>query len=202
MRQPYPKDYATHIPILVGLGLSGIRFESILEYGAGLYSTPLFLNREAFPYVKEVTSCENNEEWVGRVVCETSAGNDDRLVWYKGFDEVADATYDLVFIDADTEPHKIDLIQKTRETFPGVVVIHDSEVPSYQAEIRQFKTWHDYGIWEPNTAVIPGRDPLTHLTSHIHEILIQNDHLDPDNVDGWIDVFRKIYGEMYAPSGS
>ena len=59
-------DYATHIPILIGLSrLRQIRH--VLEFGCGHYSTLTFLNRSAFPHLEQLHSVENDDAWAATI---------------------------------------------------------------------------------------------------------------------------------------
>src|SRR4051794_36469667 len=59
-------DYATHLPVLIALG-GYLPIRRVLELGSGLYSTPAFLDRGAFPYLELLLSIEHDREWGGRV---------------------------------------------------------------------------------------------------------------------------------------
>ena len=61
-RQLYPLDHASHLPVLIGIGMKS-RIRRVLEIGSGPYSTPLFLNLEVFPDLTELVSVEPNAEW-------------------------------------------------------------------------------------------------------------------------------------------
>lgn len=69
------KPVATHVPVIIGLARI-LTIKNVLELGAGEYSTPLFLNRRAFPSLISLHSYENNASYaqsVKRMIC------DDRL---------------------------------------------------------------------------------------------------------------------------
>ena len=52
-------SFGSHIPILIGLGIF-IKPKNVLELGAGLSSTPVFLNKSCYPDLKRFTSVEND----------------------------------------------------------------------------------------------------------------------------------------------
>ena len=61
--------YGSHQPALRALA----KFEkirSVIEFGAGIYSTHLFLDRDAFPHLKSLVSLEHNRKWVEKVLVE------------------------------------------------------------------------------------------------------------------------------------
>src|ERR1700751_4542769 len=100
-------DYATHVPILVGVGCT-LRIVKVLEFGAGFYSTLTFLNRSAFPDVTSVYSIESDSEWTSRVY--EAAKNDPRLRIRRVPEPIESilaeldlAEYDLVLVDSSTE---------------------------------------------------------------------------------------------------
>src|SRR5271157_4885712 len=68
--------YATHMPILVGLGFL-CRPRKVIEFGSGEFSTALFLDRSVFPSVEEVVSYENDAVWFSQVC--SCLGGDARL---------------------------------------------------------------------------------------------------------------------------
>ncbi len=59
--EPQSSTFATHINLLRALG-PGIR--TVLELGAGEFSTQLFLDRRYYPDLEELVTVEQNREWV------------------------------------------------------------------------------------------------------------------------------------------
>ncbi len=100
-------DYATHVPILVGIGCS-LKIAKILEFGAGFYSTLTFLNRSVFPDVTSVSTIESNSDWISKVYV---AAKDDPRLRMRHVPEPIEsilseldlAEYDLVLVDSSTE---------------------------------------------------------------------------------------------------
>lgn len=184
-RQPYPKDYATHIPILIGLSRVRIIYR-VLEYGSGHYSTPLFLNKEVFSYVQNLVSCEIDIKWVPL--------NLDERLSVKPVDDNPDDWFDLVFVDADTESHKIDLIRLCGKECKGLTVIHDSEHAPYADAVNSsFNHVFFFNHFNPGTAIaynqigcVSGED-FYKLDTVIHEY--QN--TDPANVNEWLKIFKE-----------
>lgn len=189
-RQPYPKDYSTHLPILIALSRV-LSIKTVVEYGAGLFSTPLFLNRDVFPDVTTLVTCETAHGWRQTVLTETTAGaNQDRLVWYDG-DALPDDTYDLVFADSATEEHKANLIRLCSTARQKVVVVHDSEVPTYQEPMRGFKYFKDFQAFEPCTAIVWNAEGLIpeKMVVRIDKLLEMNCDKDPTDVPLWLKIF-------------
>src|SRR5215211_1810321 len=85
-------DYATHIPILIGLArLREIR--NVLEFGCGNYSTLTFLNRSAFPHLERLHSVENDDVWAATI--QDTAHNDNRWTLRLVNAEMSEAVSDL-----------------------------------------------------------------------------------------------------------
>src|SRR6185369_3032091 len=81
------KDYATHIPILIGLArLREVR--SVLEFGCGHYSTLTFLNASAFPHLERLHSIENDDAWAATI--QEAAKHDRRWTLQLVNGEIAD----------------------------------------------------------------------------------------------------------------
>lgn len=131
-----PADpYATHLPVLREIGRQ-YPIRRVLEFGAGLYSTPLFLDRTAFPVLESLVSIEDDWAWLQTVKV---ACPDRRLsLRYGGlfaaqqWVDVED--YDLILIDSGKEEaDRVPVIEWIAGQRPSaVVVIHDYERTAYQ----------------------------------------------------------------------
>lgn len=195
-RQPYPKDYATHMPIIIGLSRL-YKPKTILEFGAGRFSTPLFLDRRAFPAVEKVVSCESSQDWVNIVTNETNLNqiSEGRHEWRVNNDEAPTDDWDLVFADSGTIEHKVALIHKCipRTKF---TMIHDSEVPDYQFFTTEFN-YVDFQAFEPCTAVVWKNNhdaPIPggfNKLMNLRDVLEQNCQEDPTDVTRWLEIFDK-----------
>jgi len=101
------KDYATHIPILIGLArLRKVR--SVLEFGCGHYSTLTFLNASAFPHLERLHSIENDDSWAQTI--EEAARNDHRWRLQLVDGEIAESVVDL-----DLEESFVETLRAARE---------------------------------------------------------------------------------------
>ena len=78
--------YASHLPVLTAL-INTDKPKRVLEFGAGLYSTPLFLEKCEY-----VVSVEKNADWFQRIAIEYPNAN---LVT----EPPSIAGFDLIFID-------------------------------------------------------------------------------------------------------
>jgi len=98
-------DYATHLPVLIGLG-SRRRIKSVLELGCGHYSTRTFLNRKTFADLTVLDSYETDDSWATALKDVT---NDARANIHVVPAPMADViqsvdlrAYDLIFVDDST----------------------------------------------------------------------------------------------------
>jgi hypothetical protein len=133
--------YGSHITFLTSLGGD---VSTVLELGSGLYSTPLFLNRDAFPKVTRVVSVEHNQVWADKV---STFCTDERLTLIvtpepiEGY--LATLTldeFDLIFVDnSDGQDGRIKTIEYLGEKAArSKVVIHDFEHDFYRNAARNF----------------------------------------------------------------
>lgn len=150
IRQSYPGDYASHMPILIGIA-SKTRIRRILEFGSGEFSTNLFLNLEAFPDLVELISVESANHWIRRF----NTVDDVRFIITA--EEPPDLSrFDLIFVDSpSTEERKATLRQLAAQPqLTGFIVLHDSENPAYEPEFALFPHHFDISAYEPATTVI------------------------------------------------
>lgn len=148
---PYPLNYASHLPILTGIGKS-FPIRRVLEYGSGVYSTPLFLNRDVFPDLRELVSIEVDACW--RDTVQQKVGENPRLILSSTDIPYPSASdFDLIFIDSATYEGKIETIRKVAQSFKGIVVVHDSDVEAYMREIESFPWKQNFTKYVPETCV-------------------------------------------------
>jgi hypothetical protein len=149
--------YSTHLLVLKALGtLPTVR--RVLELGAGLYSTPAFLDPAVYPHLQRMVSSEPNDEWRKRVheaigdhPTWTLTDTDPLLL--AGFDGAG--LYDLIFIDSgDVEADRIPVIRAVAAQKPAaIVVMHDFERHAYQQAAQGYDTIYVDNRLLPNTAV-------------------------------------------------
>ena len=188
------KDYATHIPILIGLArLREIR--SVLEFGCGHYSTLTFLNRSAFPYLERLHSIENDDSWA-QTIQETA--KDDRrwrlqLVNGEISETVADLdleSFDLILIDDSKSFEQrvatIGAIAAKQPQHPWIV-IHDFEVKEYRDAASGFKQRHRFRAYNPETGVVGNR--VDELNAIDRIIRSKAKLLEPDAIADWMHSF-------------
>ena len=202
-------DYATHVPILVGLGCS-LGIARILEFGAGFYSTLTFLNRSAFPDVISVSTIESELDWIAKVY---GAAKDDPRLRIRHVPEPIEsvlpeldlAQYDLILVDSSSEAaRRAALIGALADRFTGtcLVVIHDFEIESYKQAAKGFSNRVDYSAFNPCTGVLwqAKRDCEKKVLKNIRRIISRHAKAcAPDDVESWAGVFRKEL--LLSPDG-
>src|ERR1044072_7529389 len=189
-------DYATHIPILIGLArLREVR--SVLEFGCGRYSTLTFLNALAFPHLERLHSIENDDSWAQTI--QEAAGNDPRwrlqLVEGEIAESVADLdleSFDLILIDdSKTSEQRAATIRAiaAREPKHPWIVIHDFEFGEYRRAASAFQHRHRFRAYNPETGVVTNQMNEWRIIDRV--IKSKATLLEPDAVVQWIDSFRQ-----------
>lgn len=186
-------DYATHVPVLIGLA-SLRRIERVLEFGCGHYSTKTFLNRAAFPDLKELHSVENDPVWAKQIKTDprgklhiTTAPISDTV---SSFDL---ETFDLILVDdSKTAAERAATIRALSVFHPSNpwLLIHDYEVDEYQ-RAASFKHRFIFKAYNPQTGFVANHNPEHGLKAIDKQIKTNKTRLEPDDVDGWLRVFRK-----------
>lgn len=150
--------YATHLNILRLMG-QVVNPLSVLELGAGFYSTGVFLDRKVYPALRWLDSVELNDEWRHMV---RERYPDERLTLYNGQPTRPVNSYGLVFIDdgqsAEERVRSIDLVVRAGVNVP--VVIHDFENPLYR-QAADFERVMEYDAETPHTAICWNGDALS-----------------------------------------
>lgn len=157
--------YGSHAGALRRIG-QRLPIRSVVEYGAGWYSTPLFLDREAFPDVGSVQSYECNPEWAAKVRGENA---DPRLnlveMPLRAFRHaVPTPDPDLVFIDCDEVKggrhdfsERAALIAEYARHPSAVVVVHDANFTDIRPAVLAAPYKHKITVVPPvgpHTAVM------------------------------------------------
>ena len=132
--------YSTHKLVLMGLSswlsFGGRPVKKVLELGCGSASTPLFLNRQAFPELESLVSMETNPDWAHAI--SLLFGGDQRLNICVHASEEAllqdsklFAPYDVALIDGATNEGRIVAIPQCLE-MARFVVVHDTQEPELE----------------------------------------------------------------------
>jgi predicted O-methyltransferase YrrM len=191
-------DYATHVPVLIGLAAMR-RVERVLEFGCGNYSTRTFLNRDAFPDLKELQSVENDRTWAEQM--RSAVCDDARCVVSFVDGAISEAvkrfdleSFDLILID--DSKNAAERAATIRAVFDaGIerpwVVVHDYEVFDYQNAAAAFKHRRTFKAYNPHTGVVFNSTPQNDLKTLDKLIRTNCARLDPDDHAGWLQVLRK-----------
>lgn len=163
-----PEPYSTHIPVLLALArVTTVR--RVLELGSGPFSTPLFLNRAAFPDLEQLTSLEDDGDWSATVL--NTVGEDDRLDYRLVAPPISASLpalgeYDLVFIDdSRTVLERSETLAQVAAANPkGLVVMHDFEQRRYRSTARRSRLTRNwiFSTFTPQVGVLTlqeGSDP-------------------------------------------
>jgi len=145
--------YVTHLPFLTRLG-PGVR--TVLELGAGKYSTSLFLNRDIYPDLTQLVSVEHVREWIELLP------QDSRLMTIIVEDpavnvlpHLAPIKFDLVFVDnSPCEYREKAILWLKQHTHRTRVVIHDFEYDAYRAAAAGFTYTEEDRSLTPWTAMV------------------------------------------------
>lgn len=153
--------YASHLPVLRAL-LDTYPIRRVLEFGAGPYSTPLFLDSP----LGELVSVEPDPEWQEKV-----GTGDERHVVVPSHDGPLD--FDLILIDDGTcEAERNETIRRVLPDKPPLVVVHDAEV--YRSTI--FELARDRCLFisflKPQTAIVWDERPDDHGAALVGAICV------------------------------
>jgi predicted O-methyltransferase YrrM len=191
------KDYATHVPVLIGLA-SSLPIKRVLELGCGEFSTLTFLNRSVFRELELLDSYENDRSWLQRI-SELTA-NDSRVRTHYAEGEMARAirdlsldVYDLIFIDDSTSAQQraMTIEEIAARRCKSLVVIHDFEVQEYQKAASAFEHCFTFKAYNPMTGVVWNGDQARgNSMKQINGLLKRSARaLEPDDVAAWTRVF-------------
>ena len=191
-------DYATHVPVLIGLAALR-RVERVLEFGCGNYSTKMFLNRAAFPDLKELQSVENDGTWAEQL--RGVVGRDARCVMNVVSGAISDAvgrfdleSFDLVLIDDSQDASE--RAATIRAVFAAGtartwIVVHDYEVFDYQDAAARFKNRFTFKGYNPQTGLVFNSTPQHDFKALDKLIRTNSARLEPDDLLGWLKLLRK-----------
>jgi predicted O-methyltransferase YrrM len=188
------KDYATHIPILLGLARV-TKVENVLELGCGDYSTRMFLNSTAFPSLVSLHSLETDQAWLDKI--HAAVGDDPRVSTQfvsngmrSMIDQMNLEKYDLIFVDdstsADDRAATIRAISANRPQ-RAVVAIHDFEIQAYREAAAAFQNQFTFKAFNPQTGIVWNGDKDLSKALRKTSSVIKHfaEKVQPDDVSGW-----------------
>jgi len=152
--------FATHLPVLIGLSFA-VRLRRVLELGAGVYSTRLFLNRAVFPTLEVLHSYENHHYWYNQVLPSVQQAPRATLTMCEGPMSTAVSSmsledYDLILIDdSQTLQERCHTIQAvaTSSKMIKLCVIHDYNNKEYRHAAKRFSCRFRLDALHPETGV-------------------------------------------------
>jgi hypothetical protein len=153
MYEPQGSPFATHVPLLRAVG-KGIK--TVLELGAGEFSTRLFLDRTYYPDLVELVTVEQDRKWV---VCHDDPRHKIAIVEepIEPFLEMVDLSHvDLIFVDNSTSgERRCDTLRwVAAHAGRSLVVAHDFDVPSYAEAAGGFEYCIVDDRQSPHTALL------------------------------------------------
>lgn len=196
----HPDDYATHIPILVGVA-SVLDVTRVLELGSGRYSTLTFLDRKAFPCLTRIDSYEDDATWAAEVT--TLAQGDKRLRLFvvdgriaQAASQAAEEAYDLIFIDDSAAMEERIVTISTMAAKPGLrglVLIHDFEIQEYRQAASPFAHRFVFDAFHPQVGAVWNtgdirRGALRQLNRRIRASAAT---INPTDVSAWVEGLRR-----------
>ncbi len=184
--------YATHIPILLGLS-AAIEPKVIVEFGAGMSSTPTFLNRLLFPSVESLISFENDLEWHERMEPLVSTDSRASLTQIKGpiaaqVEGIPLNGVDLIFVDDSDEGGRTATISALAKRRPrGIpIVVHDYNLRRLRVASRPFERRFCFKIWNPQTCVLwNGTLGWEHRLKELNGLMKRNHGTPVEDTGGW-----------------
>lgn len=127
--------YNSHFEVLKVLGnLKYYEIQSVIEFGAGEYSTKHFLNKDIFPKLEVLISFESDSKYcdiidVKRhfpILCsDTNAIRNLRIM----------PQVDLIFVDGKYEASRVPTAMAAKEYSP-LIVVHDMENTNYHSLLK------------------------------------------------------------------
>jgi len=194
------KDYATHLPILVGIA-KAFNIEKVLELGCGDFSSRTFLNTDVFSSVSMLKSLETDQLWLQKVSTDLKA--DSRFnpefvatPMAQGVEPLDLERFDLVFVDDSTsaeERAQTIRIMSHKNPASPFIVIHDFEVSTYRDAAKDFQYRYIFRSLTPQTGIVwnLGSNKLAALKKIDRTIKKCCRQYEPDDIESWKAAFEK-----------
>jgi hypothetical protein len=197
-------DYATHIPILIGLA-NRFRIEQVLELGCGEFSTAMFLDTQSFAKLTRLDSFDTDQSWLDKTA--RYAGSDQRYYPRLVSESMASAIkesdlqhFDLILVDDSTSAvERAATIKQlaNRRPLDVLIVIHDFEMSEYRRAAADFEYRQVFRALTPQTGVVwNGNSAPSRIIKEL-ELQIRQfaKMIQPDDIQGWIRVFQNKRGQ-------
>lgn len=150
-------QYSSHLPVLREFGQRA-DIKRVVEWGAGPFSTPAFMDPAIFPNLVSLLSIESEPMWCIWVQSRFQQDHRLTLLELPEFPQIClilHNPYDLAFVDGMTVQMRYNAAAKSayRARF---VILHDAQVSHYARIIKGFKYVRifDPGDGTPHTAIM------------------------------------------------
>lgn len=180
---------ASHVPVLT-LIPKYFHITRVLDIGSGSMSTPLFLNKNIYPDLKDLVSVEENKEWF--IKTNRLFGADEKLTLLTST-PAALYNYDLIFVDG---PQNIEKRIRTigyvmREVIKPIIVVHDIENKLYKKQVN--KDYNEYlfsFIKSPATGVYSREELPTKSFIKYNKLMHQHFDEFQEDAEKWKGLFK------------
>lgn len=169
--QKHPPAWGSHIPALKSIS-NAFDIRTVIEFGAGEFSTKTFLDRDIFPNLERLISYEHDNGWIKRLRKEI---DDDRWTFMychvesmleaAGFAEPAD----LVFIDCG-RPNKAGFDYGIRGDLLAYFEDSDSIVAMHDTETRPLTDYAKACGYKSKQNYVSPYGPSTGIFSNHHDL--------------------------------
>ena len=172
-----------------------------LEFGGGRYSTPTFLDQAIFGFLRDLTTLENDPEWLGMIEKMNSDGRH-RVVGVDG--KIADNVHaklfagcDLVLVDDSTNAaDRAATIVETVKHLPAtcLLVVHDFEIPVYRQGVGELGSCDVCDALIPATGVLSRNRVVNRRWFRQVNALIRKRSRDipVNDSEAWREAFRSL----------
>lgn len=174
--------YGSHIPILIGLARL-FEIKQVAEFGCGFYSTLTFLNRDAFPMLESLTSFDDSQLWIDKLISVT----DERAQFLLDLPEVDLGDYDLVFVDDSATRRPATIRRVVSSGADSIFVFHDTEDRNYRNPIQGFGNLFTFKVFSPFTSV---SIDFCNDFEKLNNFILWHNHIVPTDTNAWIKAFE------------
>lgn len=154
--------YSSHRPVLSFLP-TVFTISKIAEFGCGVYSTCIFLDKSIYPHASQVVSLESDQKWA------IKNPKDERLIVVcqpekQLLTEIAGrGVFDLVFVDGKSKEMRVPSVIASKK-YSKMVVLHDAE--HYPSAFDEFKFVCIFTGLRPFTSIMSDYDIFQVLPSN------------------------------------
>lgn len=194
------EPYATHAPILVGVA-AALKPESIIEFGAGAFSTVSFLDEAAFPSIRRVDSYENNREWFDQLRQRLPSRGRLNLRFVEGemYQAVLAANpiaADIIFIDdSPTARARVPTVEEVARTcgMKPIVVLHDNDLWRLRFATRKFGHRVSVNTFNPQCSIMwHGHPERVTVLQRVRDVIHQHaGNIPVTDIREWAKVFSQ-----------